>query len=334
MIKLLSGLVLCGFIAAAAAWLGRGLPLVGGAVFAILLGILFGNVVGVPERARPGMAFSSRKLLQASIVLLGGGLNFVQVWQVGRESLAVMLASLAMALLTAALLGRALGVSRNLKTLVGVGTAICGGSAIAAVAPVLQADDHEVSFAISTVFLFNLLAVLVFPAAGLLFGLGQTGFGVWAGTAINDTSSVVAAGYSYGGQAGDIAVITKLARTTMIVPVTLAVALFIAGRAAPAGGKPIPNTGRLALKTFPWFVLGFLLMAVLNSLGAWNAETARAFTFAGKDVLMLLALAAVGLNADLKRIAATGLRPVLLGLGVWVVTAASSLVMQRLLGQI
>lgn len=318
------GVALCLLLALIAWVLGNRFPLVGGPVFAILLGIVVGNALTIPGPARPGIAFCSKKVLQAAIILLGGGISLVQIYETGARSLAVMLGTLAVALVIAWLLGRVLRVDRKLTGLVGVGTGICGGSAIAAVAPIIEADDDEIAFAISTVFLFNIVAVFVFPFLGHLLGMTPDGFGIWAGTAINDTSSVVAAGYSYGHEAGDVATITKLARTTMIIPVALGFAVMV-GRAR--GGADFR-----VRRVIPWFVFGFLGMAVLNTLGALGAA-APWFGAAGKFAITL-ALAGVGLGAGLRKIIKTGPRPILLGLLVWVAVASASLLIQSLVNQL
>ena len=328
------GVVLCVAIAAAATWLGLKAPLVGGPVFAILLGIVVGNALRIPDLNRPGIAFCSKKILQLAIIVLGGGLSLLQVYQTGAKSLAVMLTTLAAALLVAWVLGRVLKVDRKLTSLVGVGTGICGGSAIAAVAPIIDADDDEIAFSISTVFLFNVIAVVIFPLFGHLMHMTAEGFGIWAGTAINDTSSVVAASYSYAQQAGDVATITKLARTTMIVPIALGFALLVARRARSASDPDADGetAGFSFVRIFPWFVLGFLAMALLNSFGVLGA-TAPSFSLAGK-LLITVALAGVGLGANLRKIVKTGPRPILLGLLVWVTVALISLGVQSVYNQL
>ncbi len=313
-----TGVALCLVLAVIAWFLGGYVPLVGGPVFAILLGIVVGNALTVPGLARPGIGFCSKKILQAAIILLGGGMSLLQVYETGARSLAVMLGTLAIALLTAWLLGKALRVDRTLTSLVGVGTGICGGSAIAAVAPIIDADDDEIAFSISTVFLFNVVAVFIFPLLGHLMGMTADGFGIWAGTAINDTSSVVAAAYSYSQEAGDVATITKLARTVMIIPIAFGFAVMV-GRAR--GGASF-DVARVA----PWFVLGFLGMAVLNTTGVLGG-TAPWFATAGKFAITV-ALAGVGLGANLGKIVKTGPRPILLGLLVWIAVACASLVIQ------
>lgn len=317
------GAALCFALAALAWWLGLWFPLVGGPVFAILLGIAVGNTFKIPGLTRPGIAFCSKRVLQYSIILLGGGMSLIQVYQVGAKSLAVMLLTLVSALVIAYLIGRALKVDSKLVSLVGVGTGICGGSAIAAIAPIIEADDDEIAFSISTVFLFNIIAVVIFPLVGHLLHLTQEGFGIWAGTAINDTSSVVAAAFSYGAQAGQVATITKLARTTMIIPIALGFALAM--RRKHGGGDYDIR------RVIPWFVFGFLGMALLNTAGALGSYS-HLFSVAGK-FLISVALAGVGLGANLRKIVTTGPRPILLGMLVWIGVALVSLLVQHLANQ-
>lgn len=319
------GIALCVAIAAIAVFLGRAVPIVGAPVFGILLGIALANILRLPAATLPGSRFCSKKVLQAAIIVLGGSLSLTQVMKTGGESLAVMLVTLTSALVAAWVLGRVLKVGPTLTGLIGVGTGICGGSAIAAVAPIVEADDDEIAFSISTVFLFNVVAVIVFPLLGHLMAMTQTGFGLWAGTAINDTSSVVAAAYSYGQDAGDYATVTKLARTTMIVPICIALA-FLMSRRRCDGTKC--DLG----KTIPWFILGFLALSVLNTAGVLGEPLAGYCGVAGKH-LIVIALAGVGLGANLRKIVKTGPRPILLGLLVWVIVAATSLLVQTLAGQ-
>ncbi len=324
-ISVLPGIGACLGIALVAAWLGSRLPLIGGAVFAILLGMLIGNVWRITPLTKPGITFCSKKVLQSAIIALGGGLSLRQVWHTGRESLAVMLITLSTALLAAYLIGKLLRVHPKLASLVGVGTGICGGSAIAAIAPIIQAEDDDIAFAISTVFLFNVVAVVVFPLIGHLVHLSNTGFGIWAGTAINDTSSVVAAGYSFSRQAGEYATITKLARTTMIVPISFAFAVFMARQAKGVGSY------RMA-RVFPWFILAFLGAAILNSCGLLGHALPGWCTMAGR-FLIVVALAGVGLGTNFRAMLKTGPRPLLLGLAVWAVVALTSLGIQALASQ-
>jgi len=312
------GIVLCVAIACAALLAALALPLVGAPVLAIVLGVVVAAVRAPSPRAARGIRFCSRYVLQAAIVVLGATLGVGTVLQNGTHALPLMLGTLVITLLAAVVFAKLLGVPSTLRTLIGVGTAICGASAIAAVSTVIEAHESDVAYAITTIFVFNIVAVLVFPLLGHAMHLSQAAFGLWAGTAINDTSSVVAAGLVYGHAAGVIAVIVKLTRTTLIVPIILGLAL-VRAVGARAGGKP------LGLATaIPWFVLAFLGACLLNGAfhfgPATDAQVQRAAT-----VLIVVAMGATGLSADFAKIRQAGMRPLLLGLLLWVTIAASSL---------
>lgn len=323
----LPGLALAVAIAALAHVLGHRFPLLGGPVIGIALGIALRNTLSLGARFTAGIRFAGKQVLQASIVLLGFGLGLDQVARTGLESLSVTLATMSVAFLTAWGLGRLLGVHDKLMLLIGVGTAICGGSAIAAVTPIIKPDEHDTAFAISTIFLFNLVAVLLFPALGHLLHLSDLGFGLWAGTAINDTSSVVAAGYSYSHAAGDYATIVKLTRATLIIPICIVLALATAARARRRGATDL-HLGRI----FPWFILWFLVASGVRTAG-WLPATLLAPLHALAEFLIVVALTAIGLSADLRKMVATGPKPILLGLGVWAAVAVSSLLVQRAIGR-
>ncbi len=321
------GLLLSVVIAVVAEFAGRALPIIGGPVFGILFGILYRSTVGLHATLQPGVSFSSKKILQVSIILLGFGLSFTQVMATGGESLAVTLVTVTVAFLSAWLLGRLLRIPSDLTTLIGVGTAICGGSAIAAVTPILKPSEHDTAFAISTIFLFNILAVLTFPAMGHMLGLTDYGFGMWAGTAINDTSSVVAAGYAYSHAAGDFATIVKLTRATLIIPICLFLVVLVGMRNRKQGEQSVSLA-----KIFPWFIIWFLVASLIRSTGILPDTMLEWLNVAAK-FLIVIALVAVGLSADLRKIFATGPRPILLGLLVWVAVSVSSLIVQYAMGQ-
>jgi uncharacterized integral membrane protein (TIGR00698 family) len=211
-----------------------------------------------------------------------------------------------------------MGIDRDLRRLLGMGTAICGGSAIAALSSVIDVSEAEVAYAISTVFLFNVAAVLTFPWIGHLMALTQHAFGLWAGTAINDTSSVVAAGFVYGHAAGNEAVIVKLTRTTLIIPIVM----FYAGKRIWKVSKT--GEGVNWRKIVPWFILWFVVAAVLNTAGAIPGALHPAITQAAL-FLIVVALTGVGLSANAQAIRAAGFRPLLLGFFLWAIIAASSL---------
>jgi uncharacterized integral membrane protein (TIGR00698 family) len=331
--RLWPGLALATGIAVVALGLGRMLPLVGGPVFGIVLGVIVRNLVAPPAACQPGIRFAGKQVLQWSIVALGLGLSLTQVAKTGAASLSVTAVTIVAAFVSALLLGRLLGIPAKLKLLIGIGTAICGGSAIAAATPIIKADEHDTAFAISTIFLFNLIAVLVFPALGHLMHMSDQGFGLWAGTAINDTSSVVAAGYSYSHAAGDYATIVKLTRATLIIPVCLVLAFVVAAREkrrhAQAG-----SVGHFSLASiFPWFILWFLVASAVRTAGLIPVAIQPSIHLLA-EFLIIVALTAIGLSANLRKMAASGARPILLGLGVWIAVAVSSLLVQWVIGQL
>ena len=297
--------------------LGSRLPLVGAPVFAIVLGVAIAAIRPLPALGT-GATFASKSVLQWSIVLLGAQLSLREIASGGRAALPVMFGTFLIVLALAYVVGRALGLDRDLRRLLAIGTAICGGSAIAALASVIDVDRSDVAYALATIFFFNIVAVLTFPAFGHALQLSQGAFGLWAGTAINDTSSVVAAAFAYGHTAGNAAVVVKLTRTLLIVPVVL----FYAWKRIAAhrdGDKPVPWGA-----VVPWFILWFLVAAALDSVGAiptaWHAPIQRIALFT-----IVVALAGVGLSSDLTRIKAAGLRPLALGAVLWIAIVLSSL---------
>ena len=294
-------------------------------MLAIVLGVLIRTIVRLPASCKPGIAFSARTVLQAAIVMSGFGLSLAVVARTGLGTLPVTLVTIAVALILAPVLGRLLHVGGVLRMLIGVGTAICGASAIAAVSSVIEPDEAETALAIATVFFYNVVAVLVFPPIGHALALSQDAFGLWAGTAINDTSSVVAAGYAYGREAGDHATIVKLARATLILPIVAAIALWRARRQRAAGTR-VPWR-----RIIPWFILWFLVAALANTIGvipaAWHGGIAFVAIF-----LISVALAAIGLQTELARLLRAGPRPLALGFLLWIAVALSSLATQRATG--
>ena len=324
----LPGLLLSVLIALVALGLGKLAPLIGGPVFGIVLGIVVRNTMAPGGSYTPGIQFAGKQVLQWSIIALGFGLSLNQVAKTGLESLSVTLVTMTVAFLAAWGLGRLLGVQDKLKILIGVGTAICGGSAIAAITPIIKPDEHDTAFAISTIFLLNLVAVLLFPLLGHVLHLSDLGFGLWAGTAINDTSSVVAAGYSFSKQAGDYATIVKLTRATLIIPICLILAFATAWKQKKQGA-----TDFSLRRIFPWFILWFLVASAVRTAGLVPVQIQPALHLAA-EFLIIVALTAIGLSANLRKMASTGARPILLGLGVWAAVAVSSLAVQLVIGQL
>ena len=318
----LPGIIFVVLIALAACWLGNRLPLVGGPVFGLLLGMLLA-LRSQSEHFAAGTAFAAKNYLPIAIILLGFEMNLFSILEVGGQSLYIIFFTLAAAFFTAWFFGHYFQLSGNTSILIGVGTAICGGSAIAATAPVIAASEKDVAYSLSTIFLFNIAAVLLFPALGHHLGMSDIGFGMWAGTAINDTSSVVVAGYSYSEAAGNFATIVKLTRALMIIPVTLVLAVFTAR--TDSRNQPV----RLR-DIFPWFILGFLATALLNTSGAISAILANWLSQAGK-FMIIMAMVAIGLNTPLRQLTSSGVKPILLGLSCWLAVSVVSVISQHYL---
>ena len=318
-----SGLLIAMAIAVVAYLLGTLMPVVGGPVLGITLGIITASFWKLPASTKKGIKFTSKYVLQLAVILLGFDMNMTSVIRVGQQSIWVILLTLSAAFLTAFLVGRLLEINHKLTTLIGVGTAICGGSAIAAASSAIDADDQDISYSISTIFLFNVIAVFLFPVIGHLLSLTDTGFGMWAGTAINDTSSVVAAGYSFSNAAGNFATVVKLTRSLMIVPVTLALAIIF------SRANQSKNHFNFA-KVFPWFVLGFLVAAVISSTAMIQANAAHTLALSGK-FLIIAAMAAIGLNTNIQAFLKAGPKALMLGATTWLVVMLSSLGIQFLI---
>ncbi|HXF81394.1 MAG TPA: putative sulfate exporter family transporter [bacterium] len=314
-------------LAAAAWWIGGLIPLAGPAVAALVLGVAAGMVSGRPALLQPGVAFVLKRGLRVAIVLFGAGLSFAQVVSLSGGSLAVILATVVLAIGLTALFGRWLSAPARLVGLIGVGTAICGATAIVTVGPLIDATEEETAFALGTIFLFNMLAVIVYPLLGHLLGASDLVFGVWAGTAIHDTSSVLAAAYTYSDRAGESATVVKLTRTLLLVPLALLIGARRAARARRAEGTARSGVPLLAL--FPWFVLWFVGAAALNTLGVLSPGVVRAAGLAGR-ALIVVVMAAVGLAADFALLRRVGLRPALIGLFASLVIATVSFLLIRI----
>ena len=322
------GILLCLAIAAPAWLLGRAYPIIGGPVFGIIFGMILTMAFPALHSFNDGIKYTSKKLLQYSIILLGFEMNLFQVIKVGGQSLFVIIFTLSASFLTAFFVGRALKLDGKMTALIGIGTSICGGSAIAAAAPVIGAKDEDIAHAISTIFLFNIVAVFIFPALGHLLGMNDIGFGMWAGTAINDTSSVVAAGVSWSAAAGNntalaYATIVKLTRTLMIVPITLVLAVYTAQKNKSNDTSSDFNL----IKIFPWFVIGFAAASILNTFAGMPASVTHILAVTGK-FMIVMAMAAIGLNTNPKKLFTNGLKPIFLGLCCWFAVAGVSLLVQ------
>ncbi|RDD61973.1 YeiH family protein [Ferruginivarius sediminum] len=333
-------LLACGAVALAGWWFAGHIPLLAPPVTAIGIGFIAINAVGWLRQTLPAgeLSYLARIALQTAIVLMGASLDLNELWRAAAASIEVIVVTLTVGLAAALVLGRALGVAWRLRALIGAGTVICGGSAIAAVAPAIRARADDIALSVSIIFLFNVIAVLIFPAVGNFMAFSDQAFGLWAGTAINDTSAVVAAGYAFSDAAGDYATIVKLARSTFILPLVLA---FAAGNALMSNDDEADRAaqsgvrGRLAgwVRAVPIFIVLFVAASALNTAGALGTLIPQLADQAS-GWLMLLALAALGMQTDLRSMARTAGPPLVLGLATWAVVAVTSLLVQALTGQI
>ena len=326
------GLAIAFTIAVISTLLGSIIPIIGGPVFGIIIGIIINNSLEKPKSTLKGIGFTSKKILQYAIIVLGAGLSLTQVYKTGLDSLYVMFFTISSAFICAYGVGKIMGIPIKLISLIGMGTALCGGSAIAAISPIIEADEMEVAYSISSIFLFNIIAVLIFPLLGHLLGFTDKAFGLWAGTAINDTSSVVAAGYAFSSSAGTYATIVKLTRTTMIIPISLIFAIVVSITKKRAANKDTTINYSFK-KVFPWFILWFLAASLLNTLGFFNDNIIYYLNTLGK-FMIVMALSAIGLSADFKKMLKTGIKPLILGLIVWFTVALVSIGVQFITGQI
>ena len=315
------GMVLPGFalalVIALAARLIEGLlpvHLIGASVIALFIGMII-NYFWTPSGIfASGLGFTSKKILKFAIILLGASLNISVVLEVGKLSLYVMLFTLLTCFGIGHFVGRWLKINWKLSNLISAGTGICGGSAIAAIAPVIDADDSDIAYAMSATFLFDMAMIILFPVMGQALGLSDMAYGLWAGTAVNDTSSVVAAGYAYSEAAGDFATMVKLTRTLSIIPTVIAFALINAhikrketGESGEAAAAKISFS-----RIFPFFILGFLALTVINSFGVIPAAVSGGLKEISK-FLMITALAAIGLNTSFREMKKSGIAPMLHG---------------------
>lgn len=325
--NILLGVAICVILGLFAKFLGTLLPIVGGPVFGIIIGIIIGNLFALPDKANEGIKFTSKKILQWAIIILGGSLSFNEVFTTGVSSIGLMLITISITFLSAFLINKKFKIGFNLTSLISSGTAICGGSAIAAVGPAINADDSEIAYSISVIFLFNVIAALIFPALGHFMQMNFNDFGLWSGTAINDTSSVVAAAFSYSDISGNYAVIVKLTRTLFIVPIAFMFAVLVSYKQRKNNNinenNENPKKSNL-LKNFPYFILGFLAMSILNTIDVFGANLSNFFATSGK-FMIVVAMVAIGLNTNFKKIKESGAKPILMGFFLWTILSISSL---------
>jgi uncharacterized integral membrane protein (TIGR00698 family) len=317
------------------------------AIIAILVGVLLRNVLTLPGNIKGGCRHIVKKLIPVAIVCTGAGLNLLLIASIGVTALAITVVCLLVGVVGGIVIGRMFGLSPRAAMLLGAGTGICGNSAIAAVAPLVDADDDDVVLSIGAVNLLGLVAMLTWPFIGRLLSINSEGFGIWCGTTIHAVPQVVAAGFAFSPAAGAVATIVKLARVTMLAPLVFVLAI-LHSRHRAAGNLPDDGLAIRYARLVPWFVWGFLGLALLNTLGLIptlafplrglggagggpvEVQLAAYITWAG-ELLLTLAMAASGLDVNLRELVGVGGRAVLAGVVSTIVLAAASLAMIALL---
>lgn len=337
--KKIPGILMCFAVAVPAWFLGKKFPVIGGPVFGLLIGMVLALLYRTKDVLDPGLSFVSQKILQAAVVFLGFGLNLNVVLETGRQSLPIIVCTISTSLIIAYVMMKVLHIDGNTATLIGVGSSICGGSAIAATAPVIHASDEEVSRSISTIFLFNAIAAVLFPAMGQMLGFSTTSgesFGIFAGTAVNDTSSVTAAASTWdsmwglGTQTLDKAVTVKLTRTLAIIPITLVLAFYRSRK----NGKESGGSGVQAGKVFPMFILWFIVASVVTTISVHFGADSSFFSPLKElsKFMIVLAMAAIGQNTNVVQLVKKGGKPILLGACCWAGITCVSLLLQHVMG--
>ena len=337
-IKLAPGVVLSVGIAALACFIESLLPihLIGSAVIAMFIGMILNYFIKDTKIFASGIKLTSKKILKLAIILLGLSLNITTILNVGKMSLVVMVFTLLTCFGGGYFIGKALGLNWKLSNLISAGTGICGGSAIAAIAPTIDADDNDVAYALSATFLFDMAMILLFPIMGRAIGMSDQAFGIWAGTAVNDTSSVVATGYAFSEAAGDFATMVKLTRTLSIIPTVIVftlISLRLKRKEAIANngdGSGVKASFKIS-KIFPWFILGFLAMSVVTSVFSIPAGIVSGTKSVSK-FLMVSALAAIGLNTSFSKLKKSGIRPMIHGFIISLLVVVVALLVEICMG--
>lgn len=337
-IKLFPGIAACALIALIACFIESLLPvhIIGSAVIAMFIGMAVNHFVGSGTVLASGVKFTSKKILKFAIILLGLSLNITTILQVGRMSLTVMVFTLLTCFGGGYFIGKALGLNWKLSNLISAGTGICGGSAIAAIAPTIDADDSDVAYALSATFLFDMAMVVLFPIMGRALGMTDEAFGIWAGTAVNDTSSVVATGYAYSEGAGDYSTMVKLTRTLSIIPTVITFALVQLRLKRKEAKERSEVEGELKSsfslgKIFPWFILGFLAMSLIASFFDIPAQVVSGTKTASK-FLMVCALSGIGLNTSFSGLKKSGIRPMIHGFIISALVVVVALAVEMCMG--
>ncbi|ONI48129.1 hypothetical protein AN643_03140 [Candidatus Epulonipiscioides saccharophilum] len=333
--SLLPGFLAAFLIAMLAKFLEGAMPihLIGASVLAIFIGMIL-NSIYKPTILNSGLKFTSKKILKIAIILLGASLSIQTILEVGKLSLIVMCATLLTCFGGGYFIGKALGLNWKLSNLISAGTGICGGSAIAAIAPVIDAEDTDIAYAMSATFLFDMAMIILFPFMGHALGLSDMAYGLWAGTAVNDTSSVVAAGYAYSEAAGDFATMVKLTRTLSIIPTVLVFAYINAKLKQKATNNESTTTKKINFNSlFPYFIVGFLLLSAINSLGWIPVSLSETLKELSK-FLMVMALGAIGYNTSFKEMKKSGISPMIHGFIISALVVIVAIGVEYLMGMV
>lgn len=326
------------FIALLVALLARHLetllpvPLIGSSVIALFIGIGINYIKKPSEMIGLGLKFTSKKILQFSIILLGASLSIGTILNIGRLSLTVMIFTLFTCFGGGHFVGRSLGLDWKLSNMISAGTGICGGSAIAAMAPVIEAEDKDIAYAMSATFIFDMIMIVLFPIMGRALGLSDIAYGLWTGTAVNDTSSVVAAGYAFSEAAGDFATMVKLTRTLSIIPTVLVFSLINTGINNKKSSENSSSYEQVRVTSlFPWFILAFVGMAIINSLGFIPIAISNLMKSLSK-FLMVSALAAIGMNTDFREMRKSGIAPMVHGFIISILVVIVAIAVEYFMG--
>ena len=310
------GVAICFGVAGLSVLLEELIPggLLGASIIALFMGTII-NSFFHPKWMKPALKFTSKKVLKGAIILLGASLSVSKVLEVGQQTFFVMIFTFAMCFGGGYFVRKLFKLNWKLSNLISAGTGICGGSAVAAIAPVIDADDKDIAFAMSSTFLFDMVMIALYPLMGMALGMNDTAYGIWAGTSVNDTASVVASGYAFSEAAGDIATMVKLTRTIAIIPTVLVFA-WIGIRNKKKEMQAVSEGQKVKLgKIVPWFICGFLALAILNSVGLIPAAVSAVLKSVSK-FLMVSALAAIGLSTSITDFKKAGLAPMFYGITI------------------
>jgi len=324
--SVLPGIALAALIAGIALFLNAQYPPLSPVIVAIIVGLLINNVIGLPPICKQGADYCANTLLKMGIILLGIRLSFYEILNLGTMSFTIIIICIVLSLTLVISLSRKYNVPPKLATLIAIGTAICGNTAIVALSPVVKAKEEEVAFAVATITVFGLSAIIVYPLVGSLLDLSPIEFGTWAGTAINDTSQVVAAGFIYGESAGEVATVVKLIRNLFIAPVVFFFSYITAKAEVDTTGNNAGPRRINYFKIFPWFVLGFLLMALVRTAGILPESMADQISFAA-DFLLVMALGGIGMSIGIASMRGLGLKAFLTGLLAALTVGVTSLLL-------